>query len=444
MQPMFTLHRLVLTAAVCLLAACAGTPRQAPPYVPQKLNAEQRAAAFEQVWQTIDKQYVDARLNGVDWKAVADRYRPQLLALDDDAAYWRGLNRMVGELKDAHTSVRSPLEAHATPTQRGHLGLALARIDGQVVVQAVAGNSQAALLGVRAGQRLLQVDGTPVDAWWQQAAAQVRGSSTERSNRLLVNRELNARPVDSQLTLQLQPADAAAAPLTVTLQQDPLGPSLVGLRSHLLANGVGYLRLPRFDRLLQEPLDASLMRLSGAKALVLDLRGNPGGAFNMAMGLLGWLLDKPGRVGQIVTRDNQRLTALYGLIDITPTMEVKPAAKRITVPLAVLVDEGSASASELTAGVLQDQGRARLFGSASCGCLLGGRSGGEELPGGGRLLYSQFDMQIGQRPRVEGTGVIPDVLVLPTLASLQSGQDTVFDAAQAWLLQAVAAARPLP
>jgi carboxyl-terminal processing protease len=287
---------------------------------------------------------------------------------------------------------------------------------------------------------VLQVDGMPVEAWWQQASAQVRGSSTERSNQILVNRDLNARPVDSRLALQLQPAEAGAAPLAVTLRQDPVGPALVGIRSHLLANGVGYLRLPRFEPMMQAQLDASLTRLAGAKALVLDLRGNPGGAFNMAMGLLGWLLERPGSVGRIVTRGNQPLTAMYGLIDVTPTMEVKSAAKRITVPLAVLVDEGSASASELTAGVLQDQARGRVFGTASCGCLLGGRSGGEELPGGGRLMVSQFDMQIGNRPRVEGTGVIPDVLVLPTMASLQAGQDTVFAAAQAWVLPSLASA----
>jgi carboxyl-terminal processing protease len=110
------------------------------------------------------------------------------------------------------------------------------------------------------------------------------------------------------------------------------------------------------------------------------------------------------------------------------------------VPLAVLVDEGSASASELTAGVLQDQARGRVFGSPSCGCLLGVRSSGEELPGGGRLLFSQFDMQIGNRPRVEGVGVIPDVPVQPSTRALQAGQDTVFETAQAWVLQAAAPA----
>jgi carboxyl-terminal processing protease len=432
-------QKIIAIAAVCLLAGCSSTPRQPVPYVPQKLSAEQRAAAFDQVWQTIEKQYVDARFNGVDWPAVAARYRPQLLALGDDAAYWRGLNRMVGELKDAHTSVRSPLEAHATPTQRGHFGLALARLDGHIVLQGVAGNSQAALLGLRPGQRVLQVDGTPVDTWWQQASSQVRGSSTERSNQILVNRELNARAVDSRLVLQVQPAETGAAPLTVTLQQDPVGPALLGVRSHLLANGVGYLRLSRFDPLMRGGMEASLSRLADAKGLILDLRGNPGGAFNMAIGLLGWLLERPGSVGRIVTRDNQPLTALYGLIDVTPNMDVKAAARRITVPLAVLVDEGSASAAELAAAVLQDQKRARVFGTASCGCLLGVRSGGEDLPGGGRLLYSQFDMQIGNRPRVEGAGVVPDVLVPPTMASLHTGTDTVFEAAQAWMGQATAA-----
>ena len=101
------------------------------------------------------------------------------------------------------------------------------------------------------------------------------------------------------------------------------------------------------------------------------------------------------------------------------------------------MDDNSASAAELLAAVLQDRGRARVFGVTSCGCLLGGRSGGEPLPGGGRLMMSLFDMRIGPAPgkRIEGVGVQPDQPVPLTLQALQTQRDAVFEAAQAWLLQ---------
>jgi carboxyl-terminal processing protease len=121
---------------------------------------------------------------------------------------------------------------------------------------------------------------------------------------------------------------------------------------------------------------------------------------------------------------------------VTPTLTVTLQPQPLKMPLAVLIDESSASASELLAAVLQDRGRARVFGVPSCGCLLGARGGGLEIPGGGRLMMSQFDMRIGATPgkRIEGVGVQPDAPVPWTVGALQGQRDVVFDAAQAWLM----------
>lgn len=448
--------RIGLAACVlALLSACAAPPRPVVPYVPQALGLEQRQAALQQVWLTIKNEYVDPQHNGVDWDAVGQRYRSELLrsSVDDDA-FWRGLNRMAGELRDAHTSVRSPLEVNATVQQRGNFGLALLKLDGGWVMGGLSGASQAALLGVRPGHRLLKIDGQDIETWWKAASLAVRGSSTDRSNFTLVMRELNARPVGSTLALTLQrppagnsqdratdsansanTADGKDGIYTVTLKQDPLSPVQGLLRTHLLASNLAYVRFVTFNPVVMPELQASFKRMAGAQGLVLDLRGNGGGSFKMAVDLMGWLLPQGGPVGEIVTRNNQRLTSLLGLVDVTPNLSVTLQAQPLKMPLAVLLDENSASASELLAGVLQDRGRARVFGTTSCGCLLGVRSGGLPLPGGGRLLMSQFDVRIGAAPgkRIEGKGVQPDEAVPWTVATLQGQRDVVFEAAQAWL-----------
>lgn len=428
-------------AVAALLAGCATPAQMRAPYVPTTLSTADRQNAFEQVVKTIAEDYVDPRHNGVDWKAVSERYRSRALAARDDESFWRELNLMVGEMKDAHTQVRSPLEVNGKATQRGWHGLTLARIDGQLIVKNVASNSQAQLLGVRPGMKLVQIDGEAAEAWWQRTSNEVRGSSTERSNFALVQQALNARAVDSLLKLRFE---TAAAPLEVTLKQDPLQP--FGIRSHWLDSGLGYLRFAGFNPGLEQGLETSLIRLAGARGLVLDLRENSGGSIKLTMQLLGWLLP-PGKAGEVITRDNRRLSVLFGLLDVTPTLEIKPQEKRLSAPLAVLIDERSASAAELMAGVLQDQGRARVFGEASCGCLLVVRGAGQSLPGGGKLIFSEVDMRIGKGKRIEGTGVQPDEPVLPVTASLLSGRDTVLEAAQAWLLKQTAtpaAASPTP
>src|SRR5688572_17110731 len=79
-----------------------------PPPAHEILGPEQRARAFDFVWDTVAERYHDPKLNGVDWKAVGERYRPRVIEAKDDAAVWENLDRMTGELRDAHTRVDSP------------------------------------------------------------------------------------------------------------------------------------------------------------------------------------------------------------------------------------------------------------------------------------------------------------------------------------------------
>jgi carboxyl-terminal processing protease len=422
----------VFMLSLSLLSGCASNPYK--PYVVTPLTSEQRQAAFDKVVETIAKQYVDAQHNGVDWTSVAAQYRSRVLEAKDDATFWRELNRMTGTLKDAHTQVLTPLEANGKPMQRGNYGLNIARIDGQLVVKDVATNSQARLLGVRPGDLLRTIDNESAETWWQRTGTEVRGSSTDRSNFSLIRRELNTRPVGSELHLGLQSGNGSY--YSVTLKQDPIQPN--GVRSHLLTSNIGYVSFRNFDLSLMKDLDFHLKRTANARGLILDLRGNPGGAMKMTTELLAYFVE-PGVVGTVITRDNKPVTALLGLINVTPTLEVKakPDQPRLNMPMAVLIDENTASAAELTSAVLKEKWRALIFGSSSCGCLLGVRGGGTSLPGGGKLYYSELDMRIGKSSRVEGVGIQPDQVIVPTVSSLTTSRDLTFEAAHAWLLNAI-------
>lgn len=420
--------RLALLTAALLLAGCASTPQAVPkPFVPDVLSTEDRQAAFAEVVSLIQTRYIDAKHQGVDWAATAERYRERVLRASDDKQFWEQLNRLVGELKDAHSRVLSPLDIKATREQRGSHGLEVRQREDRWLLVSVAGNSQAALLGLRPGQQLLQVDGLPVQQWWSEQAEQVRGSSTERSRQVLINGKLNGGDVGSERRLQLRRGDGSE--FAVALRQDAMQSAAV--RAHLLQDGSGYLRFAGFASGLRTELDHALRRLSNARGLLLDLRGNPGGDLKLTTELLGWFLP-PGEVGKVVTRDNKRLTALLGLMDVTPDLVIKAQAQLLKQPLAVLVDERSASAAELMAAALQAKGRARVFGATSCGCLLGTRQG-ESLRGGGRLVFSEIELLVDGQPRIEGVGVQPNEPVWADPGALLLGRDAVLDAARTWL-----------
>ena len=177
-----------------------------------------------------------------------------------------------------------------------------------------------------------------------------------------------------------------------------------------------FLDLPRVMASFQQTVDSC----KTCDGLIIDLRGNPGGIGGMAMGMAGFLVDKP----------DQRLGTMY-LRDSTLNFVVNPRAKVFAGPVAVLVDGCSASTSEIFAGDLKDLGRARVFGTRTAAAAS--PSAFERLPNGDGFQYAVANyISEGGQP-LEGLGVTPDVVVELTRAALLAGHDAVVDAAMDWI-----------
>jgi carboxyl-terminal processing protease len=175
-------------------------------------------------------------------------------------------------------------------------------------------------------------------------------------------------------------------------------------------------------------LDKAVHRFRQASGIVLDLRGNPGGVLTMIMGLAGHFLEAPVTLGVIKTRDSElNLVSNPRLVSPDGRERVKPFAG----PLAILVDGGSYSASEIFAAGMQSIGRARVFGSHTAGGALPAVL--ERLPGGDVLQYAIGDFTTALGDRIEGRGVLPDTIVTTTRADLLDGRDPVLEAALAWI-----------
>jgi len=154
--------------------------------------------------------------------------------------------------------------------------------------------------------------------------------------------------------------------------------------------------------------------------LVIDLRGNPGGIGAMAMGMAGFLTDKP----------DQRLGTMY-MRGATLKFVINPRAGAYTGPVAILVDRLSASTSEIFAGGLQDIGRARVFGERTAGAAL--PSVFARLPNGDGFQYAVANYISEGGQALEAHGVTPDVEVKLTRQGLLAGHDAVLEAALEWI-----------
>lgn len=400
------------------------------------LDAATREKAFDFVWKRVKDGYVDPTLRGVDWQAMGQHYRPLALAAPSDEVFWDTLDRLTGELGDAHTRVASPRQyAYQKNKQTFTLGLRARELDGELVVVSVRKDSPAAKQGIIPGNLLLDIDGAPALQWWQTTLSKVRKNSTPRARYATVQRVLNAGSPDAPSTNLALRVGRNDGTFFVTGLERTVVPVKPAATVMTLDSGYGYLGLSAFDRTLINEITSGIASLKTAPGIIIDLRGNGGGLMGVASLLMSKLVVGKISAGKSITRSGKPITAFMGLVDVSkPEFILSGSADAYRGQVVVLIDEASASASELTAATLQGLGRAKVVGETSCGCMLG-YLGLTNVPGGGGLAYSELDYQPAGGGRIEGKGVIPDVQVTLTRANLLAGKDAALEAATALLDQ---------
>lgn len=395
------------------------------------LSAKERVEVFDEVWKTINEKYYDPSFNGVDWKAVRERYRPLLDAAAGDEEFYDLLNRMTGELRDAHTRVRSPRQTRDRKNRRETTaGVVVYEAEGTPVVFGVTPDSDAERAGVLPGMAVRTVDGRPVGEALAVARREVGASSSERAARLLSYLRLVAGEPGSTLKLGLTRADGTPFEVALTRRTVSAAPRL---DARLLPSGRAYVRLERFRPPVAAQLKEALTKFKDAPGLILDLRANGGGDGREGFRIAGYFFDEKVPVARIVTRTGKPPSALFGLVSLPGEFEAGERGGRLySNPVVILVNEGSASTTELVANALREHGRAYVIGTRSCGCVLGVLKH-RELKGGGSLAVSEVGFVTPGGRRLEGEGVTPDKPVNVTLKDLQAGRDLALEEAELYL-----------
>lgn len=397
----------------------------------QQMSVQKRADAFDFVWKTVRDSYIDPAFNGLDWNAVARSYRPKALVAEDDRTFWRILDRMAGELHDSHTRVESPQQYAEIRAHEGvSLGVLLRELDGQIVVERVGYASEAWLVGLRPGARMLAIEGQPALDWWHRMMHDTRKGSTRWSQYIFANREFNTGHAGDAIPIEFERPDGSRVKTSIARNWVEQKPFVMALR---LASGIGYLRLTSFEPSIRKKAFKELETLRDTRGIILDLRDNGGGSVDFARDFASLFVNRRVDVAHVTTRNHKPLTTFFGLYRLMkPEFVLTPASRPFEQPVVILVNAASASATELVAASLQSAGRAQLVGGTSCGCLRG-FMGYANIPGGGALAYSEFGFAFRDGRVVEGVGLKPDIPVLPGLQDLADGRDPQFLAAQAWL-----------
>lgn len=418
-----------LVAALALALACAASVKAQSRA--DALSSKERVEVFDEVWKTINEKYYDPSFNGVDWKAVRERYRPRVETLSSDEEFYELLNRMTGELRDAHTRVRSPRQNRNRKNQQAtSAGVLVYEVEGTTVVFDVAPDSDAARAGVKAGMHVRTIDGRAASEAIAEARREVGASSSERAERLLSYLRLVSGEPGSTLALGLTRADGTPLEVSLTRRTISDAPQLT---ARLLPSGFAYVRFNRFRAPVAKLLKEALAKFKDAPGLILDLRSNGGGDGREGLKVAGYFFDEKTPIARIVTRSGKPPSALFGLVSFPKEFQAGERGGRLySNPVVVLVNEGTGSTAELIANALHERGRAYVVGTQSCGCVLGVLDH-RELKGGGDLAVSEIAFVTPDGRKLEGSGVTPDKTVTVTLRDLQAGRDAAVEEAEAYL-----------
>src|SRR6201998_254650 len=333
---------------------------------PNSTETYKQLNLFGEVFERVRAEYVD---DVSDDTLVESAINGMLTSLDPHSNYLNSKN-----FNDMKVQTRGEF---------GGLGIEVSMENGLVKVVSPIDDTPAARAGLKPGDLITHLDGEPVQGMTlPEAVEKMRG------------------PVSSEIKLTIRregrdPFDVKLVRATIKIQS---------VRSHLEGDNIGYIRVTTFNEQTDTGLNNAMKNLkqqAGNKLIgvVLDLRNDPGGLLDQAVAVSNAFLDK----GEIVStrgrrsEDAQRYDARAGG-DITRGL-----------PVAVLINGGSASASEIVAGALQDHHRAILLGTRSFG--KGSVQTIIPLPGHGamRLTTARYYTPSGRS--IQAKGIDPDIIV---------------------------------
>ncbi len=353
-------------------------------------HADQELSIFYEAWRLVDENFLgtlpDAR--EVNYGAI----RGSLATLNDPYTVF---------IEPAAREV----ERERLQGSFGGIGAYIIRSEetGEVILETIPGNP-AEIAGVITGDVLLAVDGTPITPAMTVPA--------------VIDRVKGQKGTAVVLTVR-HPGATESVDISV-IRDDILLPS-VAYRLLEQDKTIGYIQLSRFSGESGQEVGAAIQDLQsqGATRLILDLRQNGGGLRDAAVEVVDHFLED----GPVLYLESQK--------DGERVFNAEAGSVAPTEPLVVLIDGGTASASEIVAGALQDRGRAALIGSRTYG--KGSVQLVFDLSDGSSVHVTSARWLTPNRHQIDQSGLEPDIAVELTQEDIDNGRDPVLEEATLYL-----------
>lgn len=307
----------------------------------QALFKESPKELVDEVWQIIYRQYVDETFNQVDWLAVRREYLSKSYSSREEA--YKSIREMVGKMEDPYTRFMDPEEFKNmqvdTSGELTGIGIQIGLDEKtkKLTVISPIEDTPAFKAGITARDIIIKIDGKSTEGMdTNQAVSLIRGEPGTKVN-LVIERG------GKQIPYTIERAKIEIHPVKFSQRQTPVG-------------NIGYIRLNQFSANASKEMRDAIKALEAknVSGYVLDLRGNPGGLLYASVDIARMWLQS----GTIVSTKDRRGEQ---------EREVANGRALTDKPLVVLVDKGSASASEIVSGALQDNKRAKIVGMQTFG-----------------------------------------------------------------------------
>ncbi|AFY44998.1 carboxyl-terminal processing protease CtpA [Nostoc sp. PCC 7107] len=354
-------------------------------FIPAATALTNEQKLVSEVWRIVNRSYLDETFNHQNWASVRQKALEKPLT-STEAAY-TAIQSMLKSLDDPFTRFLDPeqyrsLQVNTSGELTGvGLQIALNPQTGQLEVVSPIEGSPADKAGIKPRDRILKIEGFSTEnLTLDEAAARMRG------------------PIGSLVTLLIEREGEASREVSIMRDRIELNPVIAQLRTSPQGTSIGYLRLTQFNANASTELAHAIdgLEKKGAAAYILDLRNNPGGLLQAGIEIARLWLDS----GIIVYTVNRQ--GIQGSFEAFGPSLTKD-------PLVILVNQGTASASEILAGALQDNGRAKLVGETTFGKGL--IQSLFELSDGSGLAVTIAKYETPQHRDINKLGIKPDKVV---------------------------------
>jgi C-terminal processing protease CtpA/Prc len=375
--------------------------------------------ALFRYWNIIEYWHPDRNVIGEDWDKVLATFIPRLALANDPTEYQLQLMALIAKVNDTHANLWSSL-AERPPVGLCHLPVNLRFVQHQVVVTGIDDMSSNAS-PLKMGDVIAKLDGRPVSALvkeWTPYYADSNEAARLRDMAMYMTRgacgdvRLTVRRGDQYLRFTVSRVLMPGGHLAFAFHDLP-GPSF-----RLMSPEVAYLKLSSASA---RQVADDIKQAVGTKGLIIDARNYPSEFMVFALGSL--LVDRPTPFAQITVGDLSN----PGTFHWTPPLILIPKSPHYDGKVVILVDEVTQSQAEYTTMAFRAARGALVVGSTTAGA--DGNVSRIPLPGALFTLISGIGVFYPDRRPTQRVGIVPDVVVEPTIEAVRSGRDPILEEA---------------